>query len=243
MTLDQFAEYTELLRLTEIDKVRLIAFYFSQVEEQKEFGSEDIKAWFDSLGLPRPNMSRLMRRIREDKSFVRGSTHECYRIHPIALETLKAKYPRIRRDTEEVVCDDTILPRPIYENTRGFIESLAKQINASYEYNIFDGCAVLMRRLLEVLLILAYENHNMESDIKTKAGDYLPLEQIVNHARSGKGLNLSRDTKAVLDEFRTLGNFSAHKVHYNCRRGDLQRVAIAYRAAIEELLYKAGIRV
>jgi hypothetical protein len=53
---------------------------------------------------------------------------------------------------------------------------------------------------------------------------------------------LSKASKDVLDEFRVLGNFSAHKIIYNCRREEIKKVAREYRAAIEELLYKSGIR-
>jgi len=150
--------------------------------------------------------------------------------------------PGIHVASEDVISDDLILPRPLYENTRGFIESLSKQINASYEFNIFDGCAVLMRRLLEILLILSYEHLKIEAAIQDPHGNYLMLERIANDAKSNKVLKLSRDAKSVLDDFRTIGNFSAHKIYYNCRRSDLKKIAVHYRATIEELLYKSGIR-
>lgn len=138
--------------------------------------------------------------------------------------------------------EDTVLPRPVYESTRGFIESLAKQINASYEYNIFDGCAVLMRRLAEILLILAYEHLSIESEIQDHRGHYQPLEKIIENAKTNKTLKLTKDSRALVDEFRQIGNFSAHKIYYNCRRGDLKQISFQYRATIEELLYKSGIR-
>lgn len=51
-------------------------------------------------------------------------------------------YPQLSQKSQEVVDDGTILPPVLYEKTRGFIESLAKQINRSYEENIFDGSLV-----------------------------------------------------------------------------------------------------
>jgi len=41
------------------------------------------------------------------------------------------------------------------------MQSLCKQINASYENNLYDCTAVIMRRLLENLLILTYENKEL----------------------------------------------------------------------------------
>jgi hypothetical protein len=119
---------------------------------------------------------------------------------------------------------------------------LAKQINASYERNIFDGCAVLMRRLVEILMIHSYEHLNIADEIKDSSGNYQMLEAIIDKARSNNKLALSRNSKGCIEEFRKLGNFSAHKVYYNCTRAEIKPVILDYRALIEELLYKSGIR-
>jgi hypothetical protein len=243
LKLEEFARNVELVRRSELDRVRLLAFFHHKVCNKKEFGKNDIVEWFGQLHFPRPNTTRLLRRIRGSRQFVRGSTNGEFKLHALTLDELQAELPGLRAESEDVVSTDTILPYSIYESTRGFIESLAKQINASYEYNIFDGCAVLMRRLLEVLLILTYEHLGVESAIQDSSGNYVPLEKIIANAKSSTHLKLSRDSKAVLEEFRQIGNFSAHKIYYNCRRADLTRIATSYRATIEELLYKAGIRV
>lgn len=98
----------------------------------------------------------------------------------------------------------------------GDLGSLAKQINASYEHNIFDGCAVLMRRLEEVLLILSYEHLGIETAIKDASGNYLLLESIVKNAEGNAKLGLSRNAKPSIETIRKLGNYSAHKVIYTC---------------------------
>ncbi len=48
--------------------------------------------------------------------------------------------------------------------------------------------------------------------------------------------------KASLDVFRELGNFSAHKIEYTCKREYIKQEIQQYRALIGELLHKAGIR-
>ena len=74
-------------------------------------------------------------------------TQKNFRLHHNRIKALEAQFPRLSVKSQEVVDDGTILPASLYGGTRGYIESLAKQINRSYEENIFDGCAVLMRRL------------------------------------------------------------------------------------------------
>lgn len=99
-----------------------------------------------------------------------------------------------------------------------------------------------MRRLIEILLIHGLEKAAPGESIKDGNGNYISLEQIVVKAKNSSLLSLSRDTKGLLDTFRQLGNFSAHKIHYNCRRADVDKVKMKYRAAIEELMYKSGNR-
>lgn len=239
---EDFARSVAITTRTELEKIELLAFFFQKTTGVRDFTRNDILKWFDRLNLGMPNTARLAKRMRESRRFVRGSTPESFRLHAIVLDELQQNHPGLRSENEDVESEDIVLPRPVYESTRGFIESLAKQINASYEYNIFDGCAVLMRRLAEILLILTYEHLGIEPEIQDHRGHYQPLEKIIENAKSNKILKLTKDSRALVDEFRQIGNFSAHKIYYNCRRGDLKQISFQYRATIEELLYKSGIR-
>lgn len=242
MKLEAFAKLAAIFEQTEVEKVRRIAYFQHKAVGMREFGFEDIRSWFENLHLHAPNVSRLRERMEKSKSFVRGSCTGTWKLHAIDLDELQGLFPGIASHSEEIESTDCILPCSLYENTRGFIELLSRQINAAYEYNIFDGCAVLMRRLVEVLLILSYEHNQIELEIQDGKGQYLPLEKIIANAKSHTTLRLARDTKVMLDELRSIGNFAAHKIYFNCRRPDLQRVISNYRATVEELLYKSGIR-
>ncbi len=242
MDIKQFSKTVNLLSLSELEKVRLLAYYSQKKTGSPDFSKENIAEWFDVLDFSKPNMSRIVKNISNSRAFIKGKRNSTFRLHPTEFDSLQSEIPGIHVASEDVVSDDLILPVALYDGSRGFIESLAKQINASYEFNIFDGCAVLMRRLLEILLILSYEHLKIESAIQGADGNYVMLEKIATDAKTNKDLKLSRDAKSVLDDFRTIGNFSAHKIYYNCRRRDLQNIAVHYRATIEELMYKAGIR-
>lgn len=242
MKLEAFAKLAAIFEQTEVEKVRRIAYFQHKAVGMREFGFEDIRSWFENLHLHAPNVSRLRERMEKSKSFVRGSSTGTWKLHAVDLDELQGVFPGIASHSEEIESADCILPCSLYENTRGFIELLSRQINAAYEYNIFDGCAVLMRRLVEVLLILSYEHNQIELEIQDGKGQFLPLEKIIANAKSHTTLRLARDTKVMLDELRSIGNFAAHKIYFNCRRPDLQRVISNYRATVEELLYKSGIR-
>lgn len=197
--------------------------------------------WFSELNLPSPNSSRLKKNIEKSRQIIKGTQPKTFRLHANEINKLEVSFPSLNIKDEEIECGETILPEKLYKDTRGYIESIAKQINASYENNIFDGCAVLMRRLLEILLIQSYENLGIQDSIKGKNGDYVLLDGIINNATGNKKLNLSRNAKKNLNGYRELGNFSAHKIYYNCKRNDIDKFIFNYRVDIEELLYKAGI--
>ena len=67
------------------------------------------------------------------------------------------------------------------------------------------------------------------------------LDGIIKNAKNNTTLALSRNSKGCLDIFRELGNFSAHKIEYTCRREYISPHVQNYRALIGELLYKSGI--
>jgi hypothetical protein len=166
------------------------------------------------------------------------------RLHARALPLLSSKYKSyVHLEPPEVIAiSDSILPTALRVSTRGYLESLAAQVNAAYDANIFDGCAVLMRRLLEICLIHAFEHCGDGALIHRPDGRYRDLSELISDAKMSAALSLSPATKACLDDFRIVGNFSAHKIYYNAKRADIKRVVLEYRAAIEELLYKAGLK-
>ena len=240
MTLDQFANACSLTSLTELEKVCYLGFFYFKIKKIQDFSIYDAAAWLTTYGFAEPNKSRLEKNLRASRHTVLG--RHGFRLHIDFIKSLEAKFPELNEKSQEVIEHGTVLPEPDYQNTRGYIESLAKQINASYEHNLFDGCAVLMRRLVEVLLILSYRHLQADTEIKDSHGNHVMLEAIIANAKNNSKLNLSRNSKSNLDIFRELGNFSAHKIEYICRREYIRPEIQQYRALIAELLHKSGIR-
>lgn len=242
MTVERFRDEANLAGLNEVGKVCHLAFFFLKKAKAEEFTAGDGARWLADLRYSPPNVSRLHDNLRSTRDTVRGAKDGTFRLHANFVKMLEAKFPQLSEKSQDVVDSGTILPEVDYQKTRGYIESLAKQINASYEHNLFDGCAVLMRRLLEVLLILCYRHLKIENAIQDGNGNYQMLDGIIGDAKTNSTLALSRNSKACLDTFRQLGNFSAHKIEYTCRREYITPHVQEYRALVTELLYKAGIR-
>lgn len=147
------------------------------------------------------------------------------------------------KDTITIEQNETIIPNDMFNCISTNFQSLYKQINASYENNLYDCTAVLMRRLLESLLVLSYQNAGIESEIMDKNNSYhISLDGIIKNAMQNNVLALSANTKKDLSLFKDLGNYSAHKIWYNCTQQDIKPHIMEYRVIIEELLYKSGIK-
>lgn len=218
MGLSHFLKGTDFFNKSEIEKVKIISYYLSINDSNFEFNVDDMAELFKKLGLHTPNKSRLKKNINSSRDFIKGYKKDHFRLHANVISGMREKYKAIDYYSEIIETMNSILPESLDKDTRSYIESLAKQINASYENNIFDGCAVLMRRLLEILLIHSFESLGIESEIKNSSGEYFMLSEIIKNAKINSTLSLSRNTKECLDDFRTLGNFSAHKVYYTAKR-------------------------
>ena len=146
-------------------------------------------------------------------------------------------------DNETISQSGAILPDVLFSQLPSNIQSLCKQINASYENHLYDCAAVVMRRLLEVLLVMSYQAAGIEDDIMDKNGNHhVTLDKMIKNAEQNRTLALSSNTKKDMAQFKDLGNYSAHKIWYNCTQGDIKPHILKYRAIIEELLYKAGLK-
>ena len=151
-----FTEAADFANLSELEKSIHLAFFYLKTAAVHEFSGADCAGWIHERGFSRPNVTRLGDRLNDSGDTIRGQRAGHFRLHSTRLKELEQKFATLLEKPQTIQDHGTVLPPVLYENTRGYIESLAKQINRSYEENIFDGAAVLMRRLEEVLLILAY---------------------------------------------------------------------------------------
>lgn len=241
MKVEQFASQANLANKTELEKIEYLAFYFLENKEQAEFTVADMSAILVGLGYAKPNATRLKGKIKKSSAFVNGSKKDLFRLSVKRATALRTDFPDLS-ESEEIISDDSLLPEILFkEAKRAYLLRVAQQINAAYENNLFDGCALMMRRLLEILLIHCFEHAGIENQVQDDEGSYQNLKTLINCAKSKPEIKLSSDVKKDIDDFRELGNLFAHRVKYNCRRDDIRPLRLGYRAVIEELLYVSGL--
>ena len=137
----------------------------------------------------------------------------------------------------------SVVPRAIFAGTRWYIERVVDQINGCYEKGWFDGCAVMMRRLLETLIIESFEAHEISDNIKNpRTGDFLYLSDLVSRALAEVSWNLGRNTKIALPHLKSIGNQSAHSRRFIAYREDIDKLIPDFRTACQELLLLANLK-
>lgn len=138
--------------------------------------------------------------------------------------------------------NEPVLPHSLFQNTRGYLERIVYQINSSYEHTCYDACAVMIRRLVEVLIIEAFEKNGLGAKVKNVDGDFFYLQDLITAALAEPSWSLGRNTKGGLSKLKTIGDQSAHSRRYNARRAYIDEVIIDLRTVAEEFLYIAGLR-
>jgi hypothetical protein len=244
MKIINFIDILKINEKNEAEKATLLCFYHSKEGDELEFSLSRIASIMIDSGYNAPNTSRLKEQLikGKNKAFI-VKRNSC-----ITLSFIPAVYQRIEKEIgylwendEEIESEGTLIDENKFCGKRNYLDKLIFQINHSYENNCYDAAAVLMRRLFELLLIMAYQNIGIDNEIKDPNGSgYKMLDGIVKNAIGNSKLKLSR-IKMDFDSFRLVGNNSAHGIFYIAGKKDIDDIKIKYRVMLEELYNKAGL--
>ena len=136
---------------------------------------------------------------------------------------------------------DRIIDAALIRGAPSNFVRVVDQINGTYERGWYDACAIMLRRLLEMLLIEAYVANGMKDKIKGKDRRFLRLAGLIRMACSESAWALD-DNGAVLRKLSAIGNWSAHKRRFVANRDDIDKHATELRVAIQELIFLAKLK-
>ncbi|WKZ11115.1 MAG: hypothetical protein QY320_08275 [Gammaproteobacteria bacterium] len=138
--------------------------------------------------------------------------------------------------------DEGLFPLAILvQANRGYLVTIGRQMNGCFDVGWYDGCAVMMRRLVEICIIEAFEHKKIAQKIKTADGNYVHLTELVTRALTEPALPLTRNAKKLLPPLRDVGHLSAHGRYFLARKEDLEKVQPGCRVVVEEFLHHAGL--
>lgn len=244
MQILDFIEFSKLNTLPELERAKHLCFYHYKETNEDKFTMTLVSELMVNSGFNKPNMSRLREKLIKGKGkiflSIKGTKNK-YIFIPAILQELEKEYNKAWNDTETVQSASEIIDEVKFCGKRKYLDKLITQINYTYAHNCYDACAVLMRRLFEVLLILSFQKFEIDDEIKdSNGGGYVMLDRVVKKAKNSTTLKLSR-IKNEYDTFRMVGNFSAHNITYTAGKKDIDDIKLNYRVMLEELYNKAGL--
>jgi hypothetical protein len=244
MKIIDFLDLCNLNNKTETERAKLLCFYYYKETLEQQFTMCTISSLMVQSGFNIPNSSRLKDRLTKGKQkiflSVKGG-QGLLEFIPIILQEMEKELGKAWNDTENIVSFSEVIDEIKFAGKRNYLDRLIMQINHTYANNCYDACAVLMRRLFEVVLVLSYQRLGIDTEIKDSSGSgYIMLDGIVSNAKNNTKLKLSR-IKNEFDTFRKVGNFSAHSMTYTAGKKDIDDIKLNYRVMLEELYDKAGL--
>lgn len=147
------------------------------------------------------------------------------------------------QDAPPAPTSEPVLPKAVVTPTKkNHLINIVIQANTCYEARCHDACAVLVRKLVEILIIELYEASKMEVEIKDGNGDYFMLSGLIETLLNSTHWNLGRETKGTLPKLKALGDRAAHQRRFVATTGDLNPVLPGLRVVVDELLHLAGLK-
>lgn len=239
--MDEFLLSLEHSALKTMDKAIALLWWMGREDPNVGATARQLCEIIERNGYPQQNASRLDSQLETRRSLVGkvGKT-SIWRVHPrgrVKLDELYGEHtlPKPPKAT------DSVLARSLFEDTRGYIEKVVRQINGSYDAELYDCCAVMCRRLLETLIIETYEHAGRSSDIKGSDSHFFMFADLLRTITQDKAFNVSRNGLKGLEEFKKLGDLSAHNRRFNAQKADIDRIRDGIRVASEELLHLSGL--
>lgn len=242
MELLDYKQKTGLDELNEVNKAKFIAYYILKEENMATFSMTLLINKFEEFGYSKPNSSRLKSNIIKQKIMKSNKSEKGFlEFIPICYEEMNKEYGTYWNDFETITSDSELLDENKFCGKRTYLTKLIQQVNFTYGKNCYDACAVLLRRIFEIVLVLCFQNSGIENEISKQDGSHMMLEGITKKAINNKTLNISKRITDNFELFREVGNNSAHSITYTASKKDIDDIKIAYRVMLEDLYNKAGL--
>lgn len=235
-----FAHRLSALDLSQVDLAVALLWFRNRLTPGIDATASELGAVLHSHSLTGPvNTSRLKMQLASHSGTVRGANPNSFKLKLSHVPTLDAKYIPMAGAKPPSVAH-LLLPEAQTSGSRRYLERLSFQLNGCYEAGFYDGCAVLLRRMIESLLIDAFEKANHSDAIKHQ-GEYVGFADVIGIACSGKFLKLSRGSSKALSSVKAVGDTAAHHRTYITVKSDIDEVSHDFRKLVSELMVLSGM--
>ena len=244
ITFGAFCALVKSLRKSNAEKAIAILWYQDHKQQGSVLNSGQLTRLMADHHVGTPNSTQLSKDIKATK--LANENSKGFSLKPGSRSIIRAWLPQ---DLEGVQPDidhaEGYVPEAIWIDTRDYIEKVCRQLNGCFAHAYYDAALVMLRRLLETLIIEAYDHLNRRAEIDDGSGNPHMFGKLVERAKGENnhtGLSLGRNSKNALDAVKALGDKSAHGRRYNACAGDLTKIQADVREGVQDLIQIASLK-
>ncbi|MDR0790954.1 MAG: hypothetical protein LBE47_00260, partial [Methanomassiliicoccaceae archaeon] len=181
--LKNFIEACSMASRTDIENFGLLCYYLAKENGYEHFMIRNMIDVCEDAGLTRPERSALEKEVRKSGSFRLKSFDGSVEFTPDAYRALDDAHGHMWTVVNAPVAAPVnceVIDEAKFCGKREGLDRLIIQINSTYRDGSFDACAAVMRRLLEVSIIFAFQSNGMEKDVRGADGRYLCLDALID---------------------------------------------------------------
>jgi len=224
-------------RLTASGKIDFFVYYLTIESGESGTTGAMIRQCFSALKLtPYSNIPAYLKDnsskgLKGKQKFVLGKgQYHLERSFRQELETKMSKIPNTPPS-------NSYFPLTLFDNTRGYLVKIAAQAAKCYDLGLYDACAVMTRKLLEVLIIEVFERHGLSSKIKGPNNNFFYLSDLIDTLLIETTWNVGRNARQSIPSLKKMGDQSAHNRRYFVQQTEIEKVKDDLRIVLEELLH------
>jgi len=239
MSLEEFASRIDSFdTLSASGKIDYFVYYYTVILGNVGCTPKDVENCFEELKTPRyTNVSQYLKtnskktKSKSIKFILQKGLYHLERSKKNEMDSLLSV-------PKAVAPTNNYFPLELFDNTRDYLKTIAKQAASCYDQGLYDACSVMTRKLLEVLIIESFERFNMSSKIKnTSNGHFYFLSDLIDHFRAETTWNIGRNAKDSLTSLKKMGDMSAHNRRYSAKKPDVDKLKDDLRIVLEELVH------
>ena len=185
-------------------------------------------------GYPSINRTRERDKLKKDDRTTTNDKGHSFKLQVRAIKALDSEYLQFI-ENKPLPKSDTLFEENTFKGTRGYIQKVIKQINLSYDYQLYDFCTVMVRRLLETLIIEIYERLDRSNEIKNNDGHFMMFSGLLSYLQNDKKITLGRNTILGLSSFKKIADSSAHNRRFNASKKIIDDKIDDVKLAVAEL--------
>lgn len=226
------AKIPDFKKLSASECISLFLYYLSQDQDRYILPSE-IRECFEKLSMiPYSNIPAYLNSYSKGKGALFIKNKSGYKLTRSSKENVAAK---ISNTIIKPITNDFI-PLSLLENTRNYIQEIARQMCCCYDLGLSDASLVMLRKLLETLIIECFERFGISEQIQDKNRHFLFLSDLIPLYVESKSWNTSRNLKDNIKTIKTYGDLSAHNRRFIAQREDLNKIKFEARQVIQEII-------